>query len=65
MGVGIRVGMKGMQRFRVGMDVGMQGIRVGVWESEWKCAECRKSEWECGKWSREALNQGTITEKSG
>ena len=30
MGVGIRVGVKGMQRFRVGMDVGMQGIRVGV-----------------------------------
>ena len=26
----IRVGMRGIQRFRVGMDVGMQEIRVGM-----------------------------------
>ena len=62
---GIRVGMRGMQRFRVGIDVEMQEIRVGMWESEWKCAECRKSKWKCGKCSREAWNQGRTTGKLG
>ena len=33
--------------------MGMQGIRVKIWESWWECgksgSECRESWWECGE----------------
>ena len=37
-----------------GIRVGMLGMRVGMWEWEWECGECRK----CGEWGRNVGNQG-------
>ena len=44
---------------------GMWAIRVGIEETEKEYAECKKSMWECKKWSGDAANQGEIAREIG
>lgn len=60
---GIRVGVRRMRGIEVEMEVGMRGIGVEMYESQWECAECRKSRSECRKWSRDEGNHVTLRGK--